>query len=76
MEIQQGGGNVLGAGSSTVVAPRGRLGDDGDDDNDESGKKRDSDLMEKVDDKDKIMEEAEKEIEIQDSTPPKQLEPS
>ena len=57
----------------TVATPKGGPSDDGDD---ESRRKRDLDLMDKANDEDKVMEEAEKEIEIQDSTPPKQSEPA
>lgn len=48
---QQGGGNILGTGSSTPIVPKdGPNDDDGVDYDDESGNKRDSDPMEKVDD--------------------------
>ena len=45
-------------GRSIAAAPRGRLGDD----DDEFRRKRDSNLMDKANDEDKVMEEVEKEI--------------
>ena len=75
MQVQQGGGNVLEASRSATAALRGGLVDDGDDD-DESRRKRDSNPMDKIDDDDKVMEEVEKEIEIQDPIPPKKSKPT
>ena len=51
------------------------MGDDDDDTDDESRKKKGSDLMDKANDDDKVMEEVEKEIDVQDITPPWESQP-
>jgi len=75
--IQQGKGNVLGISCSITTTLGGRASDvDDDNNNDESGKNKDSNPMDKTAKEEKVMEEGEEDVEILNSTPPKKLEPT